>query len=166
VVKPLIHRSIYILSNSGRRFYTNLLVHSATKLKNFKKKLQLMMLHSQLTLNLIPPADLLINAAKGSIPTQLPPGDIHRVMPKNSKHSVHTTCIEYKVSSHKEHHSISPSLIDRGANGGVAANNVRIIFKTNRTVEIKGIDNHNVLLSILVPLAVSLTLIRDPLLVL
>jgi hypothetical protein len=63
-------------------------------------------------------------------------------MSKNSKHSIHTACIEYKVSYHKEHHGVSPSLIDRGSNGGVAGNNVRAIFKTNRTVDIKGIDNH------------------------
>jgi hypothetical protein len=79
---------------------------------------------------------------KGSNPTPLPPGDIRRVMSKNSKRSVHTACIEYKVSYHKEHHGISPSLVDRGANGGVAGNDVCVIFKTNRTVDIKGIDNH------------------------
>jgi hypothetical protein len=86
------------------------------------------------------PANLLIIVAKGSSPNPLPPGDIHRVMSKNSKCSV--ACIEYKVSYHKEHHGISPSLVDRGANGGVAGNDVRITFKTNRTVDIKGIDNH------------------------
>jgi hypothetical protein len=79
---------------------------------------------------------------KGSNPTQLPPGDIHSVMSKNSKGSVHTACIEYKVSYHKEHHGISPSLVDRVASGGVTGNDVRVIFKTNRTVVIKGIDNH------------------------
>jgi hypothetical protein len=84
--------------------------------------------------------DLLINAARGCTPNQLPPGDIRRFMSKNSKRSIHTTCIEYKVSYHKEHHCISPSL--RGANGGVTGNNVHIIFKTNRTVDIKGFDNH------------------------
>jgi hypothetical protein len=63
-------------------------------------------------------------------------------MSKNSKRSVHSTCIEYKVSYHKEHHGISPSLIDWGANGGVAGNDVRVIFKTNRNVDIQGIDNH------------------------
>jgi hypothetical protein len=62
-------------------------------------------------------------------------------MSKNSKRSVHNTCIEYKVSYHKEHHGILPSLIDRGANGGVAGSDVRVIFKTNRTVDIRGIDN-------------------------
>jgi hypothetical protein len=59
-----------------------------------------------------PPLDLVINAARGTNTTPLPPGDIRRVMSKNSKHSVHSTCIEYKVSYHKEHHGISPSLID------------------------------------------------------
>jgi hypothetical protein len=93
-------------------------------------------------LELDPPADLLINAAKGSSPNQLPPGDIRRVMSKNSKLSVHTACVEYKVSYHKEHHGISPSLVDRGENGCVAGNDVRVIFKTNRTVDIKGIDDH------------------------
>jgi hypothetical protein len=88
-----------------------------------------------------PPFDLLINAAKGTNPTPLPPGDIRRIMSKNSKRSVHMTCIEYKVSYHKEHHGISPSFIDRGANGGVAGSDVRVIFKTNRTVDIRGIDN-------------------------
>jgi hypothetical protein len=63
-------------------------------------------------------------------------------MSKNSKRSVHNTCIKYKVSYHKEHHGIFPSLIDRGVNGGVAGSNVHIIFKTNRTVDIRGIDNH------------------------
>jgi hypothetical protein len=57
-----------------------------------------------------PSADLSINAAKGSNPNPLPPGDICRVMSKNSKCSIHTACIEYKVSNHKEHHGISPSL--------------------------------------------------------
>jgi hypothetical protein len=76
-----------------------------------------------------PPADLLINAAKGSNSMPLPPGDIRRVMSRNSKRSVHTVCIEYKVSYHKEHRGISPSLVDRGANGGVTGNDVRVIFK-------------------------------------
>jgi hypothetical protein len=57
--------SINLLSNPGRRFYMNFLSHSATNLKKFKKKPQLMMPHYQLTFYPIPPADLLINAAKG-----------------------------------------------------------------------------------------------------
>jgi hypothetical protein len=89
-----------------------------------------------------PPSDLLINAAKGTNAPPLPPGDIRRVMSKNSKRSAYNTCIEYKISYHKEHHGILPSLIDQGANGGVAGSDVRVIFKTNRTVNIRGIDNH------------------------
>jgi hypothetical protein len=76
-----------------------------------------------------PPWDLLINAAKGTNSTPLPPGDIRRVMPKNSKRSVNPICIEYKVSYHKEHHGILPTLINRDANGGVAGSDVCVIFK-------------------------------------
>jgi hypothetical protein len=36
------------------------------------------------------------------------------------------------------------SLIDCGANGGVAGDDVRIIFRNQLTVNIKGIDNHHV----------------------
>jgi hypothetical protein len=93
-----------------------------------------------------PPSDLLINATKGTNSTPLPPGNIRRVMSKNSKRSVSTTCIEYKVSYHKEHHGISPSLIDRaidrGANGGVTGSDVHVMLKMNRTVDIWVIDNH------------------------
>jgi hypothetical protein len=81
-----------------------------------------------------PPSDLLINAAKGTNPTPIPPGDICWLMSKISKHSANNTCIEYKVSYHKEHHGISPSLINWGANGGVAGSDVRVIFKTNSNV--------------------------------
>ena len=81
---------------------------------------------------------VLINAMKTS-DRKLPPGDIRRVMSKSSKRSVN---VVYWVSAHK---TISPdSLVDRGANGGVAGTDVRVIFKTNRTVDIRGIDNHQV----------------------
>jgi hypothetical protein len=75
------------------------------------------------------PSDtLLINAAKGSHP-QLPPGDIRRMLSKNSKRSANLTHIEYKVLYHKASSGQSMSLIDRGANGGVAGTDVRIILK-------------------------------------
>ena len=85
---------------------------------------------------------LLINAAKGNRPSPLPPGDIRRVLSKNSRRSVSMANIEYKVSYHKASSGQSLSLIDRGANGGVAGTDVRTIFKTGRTVDIRGIDNH------------------------
>jgi hypothetical protein len=85
----------------------------------------------------------LINAAKSFNKPRLPPGDVRRVMSKASKRSVNTAITEYRVSFQQSMDKIS-SLIDRGANGGVAGDDVRIIFKTNRTVDIKGIDNHHV----------------------
>jgi hypothetical protein len=89
------------------------------------------------------PSDtLLINAAKGSRPSPLPPGDIRRILSKNSKRSANLAHIEYKVSYHQASSDQSLSLIDRGANGGVAGTDVRVIFKTGQTVDIRGIDNH------------------------
>ena len=39
---------------------------------------------------------------------------------------------------------IKSSLVDRGANGGIAGDDVRIISKTGKTVDIQGIDNHRI----------------------
>ena len=93
-------------------------------------------------------ATLLINAAKSTKPA-LSPGDIRRVMSTASKRyqgsnkskltaNVHIT---YRVSAHS-HSSTSHSLVDRGANGGVAGSDVRIISNSLRSVDIQGIDNH------------------------
>jgi hypothetical protein len=90
----------------------------------------------------VPSDTLLINAAKGSRPSPLPPGDIRRVLSKNSKRSVNIAHIEYKVSYHQASSGQSLSLIDRGANGGVAGTDIHVIFKTGQTVDVRGIDNH------------------------
>jgi hypothetical protein len=87
------------------------------------------------------PTTMLINAAKSSGNPKLPPGDIRRVMSKSSTRFVNQA--EYCVSKHHSSHS-SVSLVDRGANGGVAGSDVRPIFQTSRTVDIRGIDNHQV----------------------
>jgi hypothetical protein len=49
-----------------------------------------------------------------------------------------------RVSFHDSITVNSMSLIDRGANGGVAGDDMRVIFRTNRSVDIKGIDSHHV----------------------
>jgi hypothetical protein len=46
------------------------------------------------------------------------------------------------VSHHKASSAQFLPLIDKGANGGVAGNDVRVIVKTGRTVDIHWIDNH------------------------
>jgi hypothetical protein len=74
------------------------------------------------------PDTLLINAAKGIRSNPLPPGDIRRVLSKNSK-------------KHKASPGQSLSLIDRDNNGSVAGTDVRVNFKTGRAVDIRGIDN-------------------------
>jgi hypothetical protein len=60
----------------------------------------------------------------------------------NSKCSVHTSCIEYKVSYHKEHHCISPTLVDRGANGGVAGTLFTLYLKPTIPLTSRAFDNH------------------------
>ena len=94
---------------------------------------------------------VLINAAKTG--TALKPGDIRRVMSTTSKRyegaakstqstrEVNTATIVYKVT-HSNTTAPRNSLIDRGANGGIAGEDVRVVFKTSRSVDIQGIDNH------------------------
>jgi hypothetical protein len=85
----------------------------------------------------------LINAAKSSRTDDLHTGDIRSVMSKYSTRYVNSTHIEYFVSKHEALLAHSMSLIDCGANGGVTGDDVRVIFRTNWTVDIKGIDNHH-----------------------
>ena len=40
--------------------------------------------------------------------------------------------------------TIATSLVDRGANGGLAGSDVRVLHKTMRKVDITGVDNHKV----------------------
>ena len=47
----------------------------------------------------------------------------------------------YRISAHHSKTS-DGALIDRGANGGIAGNDVRVISTTGCTVNITGIDNH------------------------
>ena len=50
--------------------------------------------------------------------------------------------ITYNVSARRVSRKVPTSLVDRGANGGIAGDNVRVIAKTDRKVNISGIDNH------------------------
>jgi hypothetical protein len=84
----------------------------------------------------------LINAATSG--RNIPPSDLRCVLSKSSTRRANSTQILYYVSKHESILAHSMSLIDRGANGGVAGDDVRVIFCTNRTVDIKGIDNHHV----------------------
>ena len=99
---------------------------------------------------------IIINAATSKSP--LPVGDIRRLLSssENTRSSPASTpakktqfktslheLVRYRVSQH--HGSFAKgvgSLIDRGANGGLAGNNVRVISKTDREVDVSGIDGH------------------------
>ena len=86
---------------------------------------------------------LLINAAKSKSP--LTPGDIRRVLSTSSKKD---KSVQFETNTHmlycvSNHTRDSPSsLVDRGANGGIAGNDLRVITRSSRRVDVQGIDNH------------------------
>ena len=60
---------------------------------------------------------------------------------------VNINCIKYKRINalycfSKNITKIWGALVDRGSNGGLAGDDVRIISKSLRTVHVQGIDNH------------------------
>jgi hypothetical protein len=85
----------------------------------------------------------LINAAK-SKGKPIPPGDVCCVMSKVFTRHVNLAQTQYNISLHDSLTVKNLSLIDQGANGGVAGEDVRVIFRTSRTVDIKGIGNLHV----------------------
>ena len=114
-------------------------------------------------------SSLLINAAKTSEP--LAPSDIRRILSSSSKRSKLAANVHYLTTSESfdvspsssrsstptkvlafEHgfvytvsrsaYKTHQSLVDRGANGGIAGADVRVIDRSFRSVDIQGIDNH------------------------
>jgi len=69
------------------------------------------------------------------------PGDIRKVMSHSYRHlNVH---IVYRASI--SNIVLQESLVDRGANGGIAGNDVRVLYQTeHKHVRVKGIDNHEI----------------------
>jgi hypothetical protein len=55
-------------------------------------------------------------------------------------HEINSTI--YSVSAYRTKRP--GALVDRGANGGVAGEDVRVIQKLHRTVDVQGIDNHQI----------------------
>ena len=80
-------------------------------------------------------------------PTPILQNNIHDEPPKPkplNKMNVYAISTTYFI--HNAKHQPTPgALVDRGANGGVAGNDTRILHKhPSRRVEIQGIDNHRV----------------------
>ena len=99
--------------------------------------------------------NVLVNSTRLNTPLQ--PGDIRRVlskvkqpgnqtvskdMPSKRNYNTNMHNVSYTISSNTRLKHDSKALIDRGANGGLAGDNVRVIAKSDRTVDVSGIDNH------------------------
>lgn len=83
--------------------------------------------------------------------SRLPPGDIKRVLSnsnakkpasRNNKDRRINVCVQYNINQTVT--GSAASLMDSGANGGMAGDDVIIVEKTNRKVDITGLDNHQV----------------------
>ena len=92
---------------------------------------------------------ILVQAAAQKAP--IAPSDLRRVLSsKKGKKSVKPTLhietsvheLVYHVSNHRGFFDAQISLVDRGANGGLAGSNMRVLANTDRLVDISGIDNH------------------------
>ena len=66
--------------------------------------------------------------------------DITKVLSaKRSRHIQVCKCYLFQHANHTNN-----QLVDRGANGGLAGSDMRVIYKTHRKINISGIDNHEV----------------------
>jgi hypothetical protein len=75
------------------------------------------------------------------MPSQCQRPDKPSVTINGSEYVAKLNDVMYQVSNHKQ--TMLPlALIDRGANGGVAGSNTRLIDKSLHSVHIQGIDNH------------------------
>ena len=63
----------------------------------------------------------------------------------NQCRSVNATEVTDLYSCHSAHRENHELLLDRGANGGIAGENVRVINYTGRHVDVRGIDNHQII---------------------
>jgi hypothetical protein len=79
--------------------------------------------------------------ATGTTPKKSNDADLIVVSSKKYR-SVNATDVRYSISAHRS--SKSGALVDRGANGGDAGDDVRIIFKTGRHVDVQGIDDYQI----------------------
>ena len=66
--------------------------------------------------------------------------DISNVFSVKRSHQIQV-CQQY-LFQHANH--TNQQLVDRGANGGLAGSDMRVIHKTHRKINIQGIDNHEV----------------------
>ena len=87
------------------------------------------------------PSDPLLAMVHQSIhPSDDEASDITKVL--SAKRSRQIQVCKHYIFQHANH--TNNQLVDRGANGGLAGSDMRVIYKTHRKINISGIDNHEV----------------------
>ena len=85
------------------------------------------------------PSDPLLAMVHQSIhPSDDDASDITKVL--SAKRSRQIQVCKHYIFQHANH--TNNQLVDRGANGGLAGSDMRVIYKTHRKINISGIDNH------------------------
>jgi hypothetical protein len=90
----------------------------------------------------IPPSDIQRVPSQSMAKGSAPPARKTVVMDGIMYYAANHQHIQYCTSSH--HQVRSGALIDRGANGGIAGDDFRIINRTGQQVDVQGIDNHQI----------------------
>ena len=60
----------------------------------------------------------------------------------SAQHGSPPPIYQYRVNQHQRQKCSFGSLVDQGANGGILGSDARVIFTHLRTVNVTGIDNH------------------------
>ena len=87
-----------------------------------------------------PPDPLLAMVHQSIHPSDDDASDITKVL--SAKRSRQIQVCKHYIFQHGNH--TNNQLVDRGANGGLAGSDMRVIYKTHRKINISGIDNHEV----------------------
>ena len=87
-----------------------------------------------------PPDPLLAMVHKSIHTSDDDASDITKVL--SAKRSRQIQVCKHYIFQHANH--TNNQLVDRGANGGLAGSDMRVIYKTHRKINISGIDNHEV----------------------
>ena len=87
-----------------------------------------------------PPDPLLAMVHQSIHPSDDDASDITKVL--SAKRSRQIQVFKHYIFQHANH--TNNQLVDRGANGGLAGSDMRVIYKTHRKINISGIDNHEV----------------------
>jgi hypothetical protein len=89
-------------------------------------------------------APIEVNKVGKSDTSRYPSSDIRAILSQKSSGKARQVNMVSTTSTSSSQVKSTMVLVDRGANGGIAGNDVRVLVTTDRAVDVQGIDNHRV----------------------